>query len=56
MRLYQNFKGVGWYAEIANLFNTQYREIGTIQMPGRWIRLGLSIELTAKQLKKKAKA
>jgi iron complex outermembrane receptor protein len=33
------------FADVTNLFNTSYSEIGTIPMPGRWFRVGLSYEL-----------
>lgn len=53
MRIYQKISSLGWYAEVSNLFNVDYREIGTIRMPGRWLRVGMSVDLSFKQLRKK---
>lgn len=35
----------GWkiYAEAANLFNAAVMDLGNVQLPGRWIRAGLSV-------------
>jgi iron complex outermembrane receptor protein len=33
------------YVEATNLFDQSYVEIGTIPMPGRWLRAGLSVEI-----------
>jgi iron complex outermembrane receptor protein len=33
------------YAMAANLFNTPYFDLGTIQQPGRWISLGINYQL-----------
>jgi iron complex outermembrane receptor protein len=33
------------FLQTTNLFNTPYREIGTVPMPGRWIRGGLRFQL-----------
>ncbi|SHM53279.1 iron complex outermembrane recepter protein [Cyclobacterium lianum] len=35
-------KKIGFFAEISNLSNTDYIEAGTVQMPGRWARGGVS--------------
>ena len=32
------------YSDLNNLLDTQYKEIGTIQMPGRWVTLGFRAE------------
>ncbi len=37
--------GANLYLEGSNLFNTEYREIGTVPMPGIWARLGGSYRL-----------
>lgn len=50
-RLYQEYKGLNWYVEVANIFNTTYRDIGLVQQPGRWLRLGAKYTL---KFKKKA--
>lgn len=41
-------KKVGFFAEISNLSNTDYIEAGTVQMPGRWARGGLTVNLSEK--------
>ncbi|WP_162419234.1 TonB-dependent receptor plug domain-containing protein [Cyclobacterium roseum] len=45
---YNRLKNVGFFAEISNLSNTDYIEAGTVQMPGRWARGGLSVNLSKK--------
>jgi iron complex outermembrane receptor protein len=45
VRVYQEVKGINWYVEVVNLFNTNYRDIGLVQQPGRWLRLGVSYKL-----------
>jgi iron complex outermembrane receptor protein len=37
--------GAGLYLEGTNLLNTEYREIGTVPMPGFWLRLGGTFHL-----------
>ncbi|MFO7823255.1 MAG: TonB-dependent receptor [Cyclobacterium sp.] len=39
-------KKIGFFAEISNLGNTDYIEAGTVQMPGRWARGGVSFNLS----------
>ncbi|MGB0403198.1 MAG: TonB-dependent receptor [Salibacteraceae bacterium] len=48
-RLYQEFKGLNWYVEIANIFNTTYRDIGIVPQPGRWLRVGAKYTLNFKK-------
>lgn len=31
------------YADVNNILDTQYKEIGTVQLPGRWYTLGLRV-------------
>lgn len=33
------------YAEASNLFNTEYVDFGNIEQPGRWVRVGVKINL-----------
>ncbi|MFN3529747.1 MAG: TonB-dependent receptor plug domain-containing protein [Bacteroidia bacterium] len=33
------------YLQATNFFNTPYREIGTVPMPGRWLRIGLRFRI-----------
>nr|WP_262491763.1 TonB-dependent receptor [Nitritalea halalkaliphila] len=35
----------GGFAEISNITNTDYIEAGFVQMPGRWFRMGLTLNL-----------
>ncbi|MBS1764144.1 MAG: TonB-dependent receptor [Bacteroidetes bacterium] len=41
LRLSYQWKVFQIYADCNNIFDTQYKEIGTIQMPGRWMSLGV---------------
>jgi iron complex outermembrane receptor protein len=34
------------FAEVSNMFNEAYSEIRSIPMPGRWLRVGLTFDLT----------
>jgi len=36
---------VGLFTEISNLTNADYIEAGTVQMPGRWFRAGVMVNL-----------
>ncbi len=38
-------KQVSIFAEVLNLFNTNYLETGFVQMPGRWFKVGFDIRL-----------
>ncbi|MGM0946547.1 MAG: TonB-dependent receptor plug domain-containing protein [Bacteroidota bacterium] len=45
-RLDYNRSGkVGVFAEASNISNTDYIEAGTVQMPGRWFRMGFMLNL-----------
>jgi iron complex outermembrane receptor protein len=33
------------FTDVTNLFNTSYTEVGTIPMPGRWLRIGFRYDL-----------
>jgi iron complex outermembrane receptor protein len=42
----------GWprfevYADVNNLLDTEYKEIGTVPLPGRWVTAGLKMNLVA---------
>lgn len=39
------FKSWNIYADVSNLLNTDYKEIGAIPLPGRWYSLGLRLQL-----------
>jgi len=41
--------GLGIFAEVANLFNVSYIDIGNIPQPGRWMRAGISYQLDFKK-------
>lgn len=45
LRLYQQTKVAYWFVEMANLFNQQYEDIGSVQQPGRWLRLGIKYNI-----------
>lgn len=36
---------LGFFAEVSNLSSTDYIEAGTVQMPGRWFRMGFMLNL-----------
>jgi iron complex outermembrane receptor protein len=36
---------LGFFGELSNLTDTDYVEAGTVQMPGRWFRAGLVVNL-----------
>jgi len=42
---YNRLKTVGFFAEASNITNTEYIEAGFVQMPGRWFRAGISVNL-----------
>jgi len=42
---YNRLKTVGFFAEASNITNAEYIEAGFVQMPGRWFRAGISINL-----------
>jgi Outer membrane receptor proteins, mostly Fe transport len=46
MRVDYNRAGkVGLFTEISNITNADYIEAGTVQMPGRWFRAGVMVNL-----------
>lgn len=42
---YNRMKTIGFFAEASNITNTEYIEAGFVQMPGRWFRAGISVNL-----------
>ncbi|UCE65895.1 MAG: TonB-dependent receptor, partial [Candidatus Zixiibacteriota bacterium] len=42
MRFQWLWKNIKMHADITNLFNTDYEDIGSIPMPGRWFRVGIT--------------
>ena len=44
LKFFYNYKKHKIYLEISNLFNVEYQDLGNLLQPGRWIRLGLSID------------
>jgi vitamin B12 transporter len=44
-RLSWNIKGTAIYIEVSNLFDKVYYDFGNIELPGRWIRVGLVSQL-----------
>lgn len=45
VRLSYTWQWITGYAEATNLLNTEYIDIGSISQPGRWISLGIQINL-----------
>ena len=43
MRLAYQYKNYGIFTNASNLFDTQYIEVATAPMPGRWFSLGLKV-------------
>ena len=44
-RLDYKIKSMKLYADVNNILNTQYKEIGAIPMPGRWYVIGAHFEM-----------
>lgn len=42
---YNRLGKLGFFAETSNITNTDYIEAGTVQMPGRWFRAGIMVNL-----------
>lgn len=42
---YNRLKSFGLFVEVSNITNTDYIEAGFVQMPGRWIKAGFSLNL-----------
>lgn len=42
---YNRLGKLGFFAEASNIMNTDYIEAGTVQMPGRWFRAGIMVNL-----------
>ena len=42
-RIYYQTERFQLYAEATNITNTQYTEAGYVEMPGRWLRIGASV-------------
>jgi iron complex outermembrane receptor protein len=42
---YNRMKTLGFFAEASNITNTEYIEAGFVQMPKRWFRAGISVNL-----------
>lgn len=39
------FKNWNIYADVSNILNTDYKEIGAVPLPGRWYSMGLRLQL-----------
>lgn len=46
LRLQQKIKFANVFVEASNLFDKKFVDVGNVQMPGRWIRGGVSFKLT----------
>jgi iron complex outermembrane receptor protein len=42
---YNRLKKLGFFAEVSNITNSDYIEAGFVQMPGRWVKMGFSLNL-----------
>lgn len=42
---FNRLKTLGYFAECSNITNADYIEAGTVQMPGRWFRAGISLRM-----------
>ena len=42
---YNRMNTIGFFAEASNMTNTEYIEAGFVQMPKRWFRAGISVNL-----------
>lgn len=42
---FNRLKTLGYFAECSNISNADYIEAGTVQMPGRWFRAGISFRM-----------
>ncbi|PRY87511.1 TonB-dependent receptor plug domain-containing protein [Mongoliibacter ruber] len=42
---YNRLKTFGLFVEVSNITNTDYIEAGFVQMPGRWVKAGFSLNL-----------
>lgn len=38
-----NIRGINLYVSATNVLNTSYRDIGSVEMPGRWIMTGIRV-------------
>lgn len=45
VRLLQHTPRFDVFAEVMNMFNTSYSDIGNIQQPGRWVRAGITFRV-----------
>jgi iron complex outermembrane receptor protein len=44
-RLFWKTRGLTVFAEVSNIFDTDYYDFGNIEQPGRWIKAGASINI-----------
>ena len=40
---FQHHSKFKWFTEVSNLLNTVYTESGYVQMPGRWLKIGMNL-------------
>jgi iron complex outermembrane receptor protein len=43
--IYQHHPKFKWFAEVSNVFDEDYTEAGYVQMPGRWVKIGINLRL-----------
>ena len=44
-RLSYKYNSLRLFIDVTNIFNQDYIEVGTIEMPGRWVKVGLNLDL-----------
>src|SRR5690606_34348 len=44
-RLSYQYRNWVYYADMQNIFDTQYNEAGALPMPGRWVTIGIKTNL-----------
>jgi iron complex outermembrane receptor protein len=45
LRLRYRYKQVSLYGEVSNLFDQDYVDIGNVQLPGRWVKIGFRFNI-----------
>jgi hypothetical protein len=45
VRLTANLKKLNLFAEATNVFDSPMMDLGNVQLPGRWVRMGITARL-----------
>ena len=43
--IFQHHPSFKWFAEASNILNVEYVEAGYVQMPGRWVKIGINLSV-----------